>query len=129
MLYWVDILGQNLHIYDPVNKINNTISIGQYVSTVVPRSAGGVALTTQNGFFALDFDSEELQPIADPERNIPDNRFNDGKCDAVGRFWAGTMAMKVLHQRGAILLGSRWQCKEGSRRHQYFQWDRLEPRQ
>ena len=24
VLYWVDILGQNLHIYDPVSKINNT---------------------------------------------------------------------------------------------------------
>ena len=102
VLYWVDILGQNLHIYDPVSKINNTVSIGQYVSTVVPRSAGGVALTTQNGFFSLDLDSEELQPIADPERNMPDNRFNDGKCDAAGRFWAGTMAMNGSGPNGSL---------------------------
>jgi sugar lactone lactonase YvrE len=29
----------------------------------------------------------------DPERELPRNRFNDGKCGPGGRFWAGTMSM------------------------------------
>ena len=31
--------------------------------------------------------------IADPENHLPNNRFNEGKCDPAGRFWAGTMSL------------------------------------
>jgi sugar lactone lactonase YvrE len=31
--------------------------------------------------------------LCDPEGNRPEIRFNDGKCDPAGRFWAGTMAV------------------------------------
>jgi len=49
-------------------------------------------MALQEGFYFLDTDSGKLTSIADPEEHIPDNRFNDGKCDPAGRFWAGTMA-------------------------------------
>jgi sugar lactone lactonase YvrE len=31
--------------------------------------------------------------IHDPEPHLPNNRFNDGKTDPFGRFWAGTMSL------------------------------------
>jgi sugar lactone lactonase YvrE len=31
--------------------------------------------------------------VTDPEQDLPGNRFNDGKCDPAGRFWAGTLAL------------------------------------
>ena len=49
-------------------------------------------LALRDGFAALDLDSGALTMIADPEAHLPGNRFNDGKCDPAGRFWAGTMA-------------------------------------
>jgi sugar lactone lactonase YvrE len=102
VLYWVDIIGQKLHIYDPALKVDRSIPLGQYVSAVVPRSKGGVALTTQNGFFRLDLNSGELQPITDPESEKQNNRFNDGKCDAAGRFWAGTMSINGTDLSGSL---------------------------
>jgi sugar lactone lactonase YvrE len=44
----------------------------------------------EDGFSFLDVRTGKLTPIADPEAHVPTNRFNDGKCDARGRFWAGT---------------------------------------
>lgn len=57
-------------------------------------------LTLQNGFYSLDLESEVLTPVIDPEQDLPGNRFNDGKCDPVGRFWAGTMSLDGLVRSG-----------------------------
>jgi sugar lactone lactonase YvrE len=70
------------------------------VGTVVPRRSGGVMVALRDGFAALDLDSGTLTMIADPETDLPQNRFNDGKCDPAGRFWAGTMRI-AEDQKGA----------------------------
>jgi len=102
ILYWVDILSHELYLYDPATKQNRTIPTCQAVGTVVPRKSGGVALSLHNGFATLDLDTEKITPIADPERDIPANRFNDGKCDPAGRFWAGTMEFNGATDQGAL---------------------------
>ncbi len=116
VFYWVDILEKNLHIYDPKNDSNRVIHLGQIVGAVVPRASGGVVLAMQNGFYSLDLHSEELTPIVDPESSIPTNRFNDGKCDALGRFWAGTMDLDEREERGALYClnadHSYWKARE-----------------
>lgn len=101
-LYWVDIVGKQLHIYDPVADKDEAIDVGQMVGAVVPRRSGGVVLALQNGFHTYDFETKRLTPIGDPEADQPDNRFNDGKCDAAGRFWAGTMSLDDSPGRGAL---------------------------
>ncbi|MBP1153698.1 MULTISPECIES: SMP-30/gluconolactonase/LRE family protein [unclassified Paenibacillus] len=102
VLYWVDVTGKALHIFDPQRKSDRSIPIGQFVGTVVPREAGGVMLALQNGFYTLDLETEVLTPIIDPEQNQPENRFNDGKCDPAGRFWAGTMNLNEAERSGAL---------------------------
>ena len=91
VMYWVDIIGHVVHIYDPQTKQNRTIQTCQSVGTVVPRAKGGLAVAMHNGFATIDLETEKITPIADPERDVPGNRFNEGKCDPAGRFWAGTM--------------------------------------
>lgn len=102
VLYWVDIMGYLLHLYDPVKRENAAIDVGQPVGTVVPRASGGVMLALHHGFAAFDLDSRKLTPIADPEAHLPENRFNDGKCDPAGRFWAGTMAFAATEKAGSL---------------------------
>ncbi len=90
-LYWVDIPEGEVHVYDPADETDQAIAIGQPVGTVVPRRSGGLMLAVEHGFAALDLETHKLAILNDPEDNLPDNRFNDGKCDPAGRFWAGTM--------------------------------------
>ena len=92
-LYYVDIRGQKVHLYDPADGSERSWDIGQRVGTVVPRESGGLVIAGDHGLFFLDEETGALTPIADPEADKPDNRFNDGKCSPDGRFFAGTISM------------------------------------
>lgn len=100
VLYWVDISGAKVHVHDPATGEDRAIDVGQPVGTVVPRRSGGVMVALRDGFAALDLDTGALNMIVDPEAHLPQNRFNDGKCDPAGRFWAGTMRI-AEDQKGA----------------------------
>ena len=89
-LYWVDIEGNAFHVFDPTSGSDRKIDVGEMIGCAVGMRSGGVLLALQHGFFKLDLNTESLTAIADPESHLPENRFNDGKCDSAGRFWAGT---------------------------------------
>ncbi len=94
MLYWVDITGNKLHIYDPATNHDRSVDVDSMPSTVVPRNSGGLVLGVKTGIAAFDPDSGKLQMLATPEKDTPNNRFNDGKCDPRGRLWAGTYPLR-----------------------------------
>lgn len=102
LLYWVDILSSQLYAYDPATGENETWDVGQHVGTVVLRESGGVLLALRDGFAAFELTTSTLTLLADPEVELPDNRFNDGKCDPGGRFWAGTMAYENQTTQGSL---------------------------
>ena len=129
VLYWVDIIGQKLFAYDPATGENREIDTLQAVGTVVPRASGGLVVALHNGFASLDPDSGLLRPIADPERDIPANRFNDGKCDPAGRLWAGTMEFDGEPDRGALYcLDTDGTVDPQVRQRDHLQRHRVEPR-
>ena len=104
LLYWVDIEGHEVHVFDPAAGRDRSFALGDYVGTVVPREKGGVALTLGRAFVALDLETRKVSVLAEPEeeRARLGNRFNDGKCDPRGRFWAGTMAVSEAAAAGAL---------------------------
>ncbi|MBC5991291.1 SMP-30/gluconolactonase/LRE family protein [Pontibacter cellulosilyticus] len=92
VLYWVDIEGKALHLYDPETKKDKAFDVGERIGTVVPVENGGALVALQNGIFHIDTRSGELRFLTNPIK-ADDIRFNDGKCDPAGRFWVGTMAL------------------------------------
>lgn len=102
VLYWVDIDGKKVHIYDPASNTDNTIELQHRPGTVVKRKSGGLMIAIENGFASLDPQTGEVEVWCEPEGDKPDNRFNDGKCDPAGRFWAGSMAYDGKTPSGAL---------------------------
>lgn len=103
LLHWVDIERFALHSYDPAQKTERVINVGQHLGAAVMRQSGGFLLALREGIFALDSETEKIAPLVDPEPDSPDNRFNDGKCDPAGRFWAGTMHLpETENNRGHL---------------------------
>ena len=104
-LFWVDIEGFAVHIFDPAQREHGIINVGEFVGSLAVRKSGGLVAALKSGFAALDPETGEITPLADAESHLPGNRFNDGKCDPAGRFWAGSLALDEDHGKGQ---GNLW---------------------
>ena len=99
-LVWVDILGRRIHATDPGTGDTSTIETPLPVGAVAARTRGGFVAALEDGFWIVG-DGPARRITAVPEAR-PGLRFNDGKCDPAGRFWAGTMAYDVTPGAGAL---------------------------
>ncbi|WP_147803573.1 SMP-30/gluconolactonase/LRE family protein [Alkalicoccus halolimnae] len=93
-LIWVDINGHKINLFDPVTGKNQSFDTGQHACAAVRKESGGMMVTLRDGFYSFNPKTKELTSIYDPESHLSGNRFNDGKCDPQGRFWAGTMVLE-----------------------------------
>ena len=101
-LYWVDILAPSVHRFDPATGDNREVVMQGLVSALLPRQGNGFIALAQNGVSAFDFETGAMSPLVNPEADIPDNRFNDGRCDRRGRLWAGTMPLDATKPAGSL---------------------------
>ena len=96
MLYWVDIPGRQIH------RLN--VYMGSVESWAMPSEPGciapvkdaaggsdGLVIALRGGIYRARHWGGELQLIAPALHDPASSRFNDGKADPAGRFWAGTI--------------------------------------
>ena len=100
-LYWVDIRGRKIFRLDRKGQLDSW-NTPMHVGSLVPRARGGFVAGTDKGFFFIDLDDARFELIAHPETDRPSNRFNDGKVDRAGRFWAGTMDDREREPAGTL---------------------------
>lgn len=101
-LLFVDIMRGHVHEFDPATESDRLHMIGQPVGAVALTTRGDWVLATKSGFSRLDPETGDVSPVATVEADQPKNRMNDGNVDSRGRFWAGTMGMGGLRDRGAL---------------------------
>ena len=101
-LWWVDIERCELHSLDPAANEDRVWKLPHRIGFAVPTTRGNLIVGTQRGLARFAPDSGALTPFADPEKELPANRFNDAKCDPAGRLWAGTMAISEEPGRGSL---------------------------
>ncbi|MFQ5947524.1 MAG: SMP-30/gluconolactonase/LRE family protein [Acidimicrobiia bacterium] len=102
VLYWLDIKQPRLHRYQPSGGSVRSWDLPNQPGSLAVRERGGLLLALDSGFAFFDPETSELTPLADPEPDRPGNRFNDGKTDRRGRFWAGSMDDEELEWTGAL---------------------------
>lgn len=78
----------------------------------LPALGGGLALAegnrliaaTQRGIFLFDAADGSYSFLAHPEPEAWVNRYNEGKCDAAGRFWIGSMPTIDRRASGQLMV-------------------------
>lgn len=90
-LYWCDIPGHALHRFDPATSHHDRWDFATDVASCAPLSDGGLLLAMRDGLWRFDTNTGQRIALAAPPYDPRQERFNDGKCDPRGRFWAGTL--------------------------------------
>lgn len=98
-LYWVDIVSGQLFRHTPGRT--DVLRPSEALCSIVPRPRGGFIGGSLDGLVAISEDFA-VTPLVHPEPDQQGNRFNDGKVDRAGRFWAGTMDRKVNGNTGSL---------------------------
>ncbi|XP_013421341.1 regucalcin [Lingula anatina] len=90
-LYHVDIGGSTVHRWDAGTQQNSSVNVGGYTGFVIPSTKGDLIIGLENKIARLNWDTKEVIELAEVQHG-QNTRFNDAKCDASGRLWAGTMS-------------------------------------
>jgi sugar lactone lactonase YvrE len=102
-LWWVDILGRRLLRCAADGSARREWHLPETVSAVaVPARGTGLVLALRHRVVRFEPESGSLVDLAIVETERPGNRLNDGKCDAAGRFWVGTMDFDCVAPTGSL---------------------------
>ena len=99
---FVDINAAHLHRFDPATGATSTWTAPCRVGSIGVRGGGGFVAGTRQGFAVLDPDTDAFEVLGHPEPEVAANRFNDGKVDPHGNFWAGTMDDRRQYRSGVL---------------------------
>ncbi|WP_313646055.1 glucurono-1,5-lactonase [Pseudomonas sp.] len=98
-LYWVDIPARQLHRW---HGGKHQRWQGEQMLACIARAANGWLAGMEDGIYQVRAEADgslHSRLFAAVEHGQPGMRFNDGRCDRQGRFWAGSMLMDM--QQGA----------------------------
>lgn len=114
-LYWVDIKVPRIWKWHCRDDESSSWEPPFRVTSLAPRRSGGFVAGTEHGFALIDPEKDFYELIGDPEQHCSGNRFNDGKLDGYGNFWAGTMDDAEQEPLGALYRldpQHRWTCQD-----------------
>lgn len=92
LLYWVDIYNHRVHQFNPATGDHQFFEVGEVVGCLAPASSQRMIMALRDRLAFLNTQNGNVTSIVTVEHTHPDTRFNDGKCDAAGRFWFGSVS-------------------------------------
>ncbi|WLI87928.1 SMP-30/gluconolactonase/LRE family protein [Massilia sp. R2A-15] len=110
-LYWVDIDGFAIHRLDPASGAHRSWAMESEPAAIGLHAGGGLVVALRSGFAHFDTGSGALTPIAPAPYDTGKVRFNDGRVDAAGRFWVGTLYEPRTEQAAEMYCLERGQVR------------------
>ena len=102
MLYWVDIVGKQILRANICLGTVETWDLPSEPGCIAPAARGGLVIALRHGLFRATEWRGPLQYLATLGYNPAHMRANDGKCDALGRFWVGTIDETKVARNAAL---------------------------
>jgi L-arabinonolactonase len=99
-LYWIDAFKPAVHRLDASGRLDSWTP-PEKLGSFAP-CANGLLIAGRNGLARYDPPSGRLERIVDPEAGGAANILNDGRCDARGRFWVGSMSKTMARASGRL---------------------------
>jgi sugar lactone lactonase YvrE len=93
-LYWVDINAPALYRFEPATGRNVAMPMPEAIGCFALRRSGGFVVALRGGIWLARRDGSLERKVADAPYDPAHHRFNDGRCDSAGRFFAGSMNEK-----------------------------------
>jgi sugar lactone lactonase YvrE len=101
-LWFVDIKKQQVHRYDPASGAKKSWNSPEPIGFILPSDGGGFVAGLQSGLYKFDDSSGRFDLVVEVEKDLPNNRLNDGVVDPAGRLWFGTMDNSERAKSGAF---------------------------
>jgi sugar lactone lactonase YvrE len=116
LLYWADIADCKLHRLNTFMGDVETWAMPSEPGCFAPAKQGGFIIALRDRIVRAQAWGSELQTLAMIDHDAATTRSNDGKCDAAGRFWIGTMFEPRTAPNAQLLCwdGEALQLKQGN---------------
>jgi len=95
-LYWLDGMRNQIWRATADGDEIERWEVPSPIGSLALRRHGGAVLALESGFHLYDFESGEIELIANPEQGLEHVRLNDGKVDRQGRFIVGSLDMAMF---------------------------------
>ena len=90
-LYWIDVKAPALHRYELATGAKRSWPVGSDIGAFALTEDAAAIVALRYGVHRLDLRSGALELLVPPPFDPELFRFNEGACDATGRFWVGVM--------------------------------------
>ncbi|PXX30580.1 SMP-30/gluconolactonase/LRE family protein [Arenibacter sp. ARW7G5Y1] len=101
-LLWVDYNNGKICQYNPKLKAYSFIEIADTVMVTIPTNRNNWIVAIDKNVSIYDPNNKHFVKKVTIQENKPNNRLNDGKCDAKNRLWIGTMSTTADAPVGAL---------------------------
>jgi sugar lactone lactonase YvrE len=101
-VWWLDIEQPRLQSFDPSTGAHSSVALpGTFAGTQALTDAGDRLLAEDLTLYRTDPDGGNRIDLVSVDDGL-DNRLNDGRVDARGRFWVGTMDNQLHRPNGSL---------------------------